>query len=134
VVYIPDSVERELNHAAEHVSATRAVLDADWIRVHRSTSGDFSEAFAYYANRLVVGDKNLGECGVLAMGQIYKCEVVIDDATPKQLTSPPRPRQHRMEDPDQRVGPPPRPPPETATRKINKRLNSHDRLLAKDQG
>jgi predicted nucleic acid-binding protein len=84
-VYIPDSVERELNHAAEHVSAARAVLDADWIRVHRSTSGDFSEAFAYYANRLVVGDKNLGECGVLAMGQIYKCEVVIDDATPRVI-------------------------------------------------
>lgn len=70
-VYIPDSVERELNDAAEHVSAARAVLDAGWIHVHRSTSRDFGEAFAHYADRLVVGDKNLGECGVLAMGQIY---------------------------------------------------------------
>lgn len=84
-VYIPDSVERELNNAAEQVSAVRAVLDASWIHVHRSTDPDFAEAFAHYADRLVVDGKNLGECGVLAMGQIYKCEVVIDDATPRQI-------------------------------------------------
>jgi hypothetical protein len=37
-VYIPDSVERELNDAAEHVSAAvRAALEADWIRVHCAT-------------------------------------------------------------------------------------------------
>lgn len=84
-VYIPDSVERELCSAAEHVPAVRAVLDADWIHIHRSISRDFVEAFAHYADRLVVGDKNLGECGVLAMGQIYKCEVVIDDATPRTI-------------------------------------------------
>src|SRR5690349_15197180 len=84
-VYIPDSVERELNDAAEYVSAVRAVLDAGWIHVHRSTGHEIGEAFAHYADRLVVGDKNLGECGVLAMGQIYKCEVVIDDATPRMI-------------------------------------------------
>ena len=86
-VYIPDSVERELDSAADHVPATRAVLDADWIHIHRSTSHDFSEAFAHYVDRLVVDGKNLGECGVLAMGQIYKCEVVIDDATPRQIAN-----------------------------------------------
>jgi Predicted nucleic acid-binding protein, contains PIN domain len=84
-VYIPDSVARELDDAAEHMSAARAVLDAGWIHVHRSTSRDFSEAFAHYVDRLVGGGKNLGECGVLAMGQIYKCKVVIDDATPRQI-------------------------------------------------
>lgn len=84
-VYIPDSVERELNDAAEHVSATRAVLDADWIHIYRPTSPDFLEAFAHYADRLVAEGKNLGECGVLAMGQIYGCEVVIDDATPRHI-------------------------------------------------
>jgi predicted nucleic acid-binding protein len=84
-VYIPDSVERELNDAAEHASAARAVLDADWIHVYRSTSPDFGEAFAYYADRLAVGNKNLGECGVLAMGQLYKCEVVLGDAVPRTI-------------------------------------------------
>lgn len=84
-VYIPDSVERELWDAAEHVSAARAVLEADWINVHRSTSREFIETFAHYADRLVVGRKNVGECGVLAMGQIYECEVVIDDAIARQI-------------------------------------------------
>jgi predicted nucleic acid-binding protein len=84
-VYIPDSVERELGEAAERFSAVRTVLEADWISVHRSTSPDYGEAFAHYVDRLVVGGKNLGECGVLAMGQMYKCEVVIDDATPRRI-------------------------------------------------
>jgi predicted nucleic acid-binding protein len=84
-VYIPDSVESELNDATEHVPAARAVLDADWINKHRSTSLDYIEAFAHYERRLVVGRKNRGECGVLAMGQIYKCEVVLDDAEPRAI-------------------------------------------------
>ncbi|MFG1797259.1 hypothetical protein [Nocardia sp. NPDC049149] len=84
-VYIPDSVEDELNRCTEHRSAVRATLDADWIHVHRSTDQDFSEAFAHYHDRLVANGKNRGECGVLAMGQIYKCEVVIDDATPRRI-------------------------------------------------
>jgi predicted nucleic acid-binding protein len=84
-VYIPETVERELGNAAEHPPAARSVLDADWIRVHRSTNPEFSKAFAHYADRLVVDGKNLGECEVLAMGEIYKCEVVIDDATPRQV-------------------------------------------------
>lgn len=84
-VYIPESIERELDDAANHVSATRAVLDAGWIHVDRSTDHDLVAAFAHYADRLVVGDKNRGECGVLAMGQVYKCEVVIDDAVPRMI-------------------------------------------------
>jgi predicted nucleic acid-binding protein len=84
-VYIPDSVERELNQAVEHATAARAVLDADWIGVHRSTDDDFGKAFAHYVDRLVVDGKNIGECGVLAMGEIFKCELVIDDATPRRI-------------------------------------------------
>ncbi|GHJ10325.1 hypothetical protein TPA0907_46920 [Micromonospora humidisoli] len=84
-VYVPDSVERELQRAVEQVPAARAVLDADWIKVHRSTDVGFAEAFAHYADRLVVDGRNIGECGVLAMGQVYKCEVVLDDATPRQI-------------------------------------------------
>jgi predicted nucleic acid-binding protein len=81
-VYIPDSVARELDDAVEHESAVRTVLEADWISVYRSTDHAFAKAFSHYADRLVGGGKNLGECGVLAMGELYRCEVVIDDATP----------------------------------------------------
>lgn len=81
------TVECELNEAAGHAPAVRAVLDADWIRVHRSTDASFLEAFADYADRLVVDRTNRGECGVLAMDQIYRCEVTIDDATPHQIAN-----------------------------------------------
>ncbi|WP_305783901.1 nucleotide-binding protein [Symbioplanes lichenis] len=84
-VYIPDVVERELRNASAHVPAVHSVLEAEWIRVHRSSDLSFLEAFAHYADRLAVGDKNLGECGVLAMGQVYGCEVVLDDAAPRVI-------------------------------------------------
>ncbi len=84
-VYIPDSVERELQRAAENIPAARQVLEAEWIRVHRTPDLDYVQAFAHYASRLAVGEKNLGECGVLAMGQIYGCEVVLDDAVPRSV-------------------------------------------------
>lgn len=84
-VYIPDSVESELNDATEYVSAARSVLEAEWVNKHRSTSLEYIEVFAHYESRLVVGRKNRGECGVLAMGQIFKCEVVLDDAEPRAI-------------------------------------------------
>lgn len=84
-VFIPDSVERELRHAAEHVSAVRGVLDADWLTIFRSSSPEYIAAFTRYHDRLVVDGKNVGECGVLAMGEVYGCEVVIDDSPPRQI-------------------------------------------------
>lgn len=84
-VYIPDSVEQELNDAANHAQAVRVALDADWVQVYRSTDPDYLESFSHYADRLIADGKNRGECGVLAMGQIFKCEVVIDDAVPRKI-------------------------------------------------
>ena len=84
-IYIPDSVERELVNAVDHEPAVRGVLDAHWINVHRSTDLRYTGAFSYYEDRLVVEGKNRGECGVLAMRELYKCEVVIDDSTPREI-------------------------------------------------
>ena len=84
-IYLPESVERELNDAIAHVPAVRTILDADWIKVHRTTDAEFSKVFAAYHSRLVVGTKNRGECGVLAMGEVYKCEIVLDDSTPRAI-------------------------------------------------
>lgn len=80
-VYIPDSVEVELHEAVEYVPAVRAVLEADWINVYSIVDLDLSRAFSRYVDLLVAGGKNRGECGVLAIGELYKCEVVIDDST-----------------------------------------------------
>lgn len=84
-IYIPDTVERELYNAADRVPTVRQALDFDWIHVHRSTSLEYLEAFSRYHDRLVAEGKNVGECGVLAMGKIYGCELVIDDATARQI-------------------------------------------------
>ncbi|MGV0581391.1 hypothetical protein ABQE57_22255 [Mycolicibacterium elephantis] len=84
-VFIPDVVERELSEAVQHVTAVQSVLEADWIDVYRSTDYEYLQAFSSYADRLVSGTKNLGECGVLAMGEIHGYEVVIDDAIPFRI-------------------------------------------------
>ncbi len=84
-VYIPDSVERELIEAADAEPAVRQALDADWIKVHRPTSIDEIKAFSHYYDRLVSNGKNRGECGVLAMGKVYGCELVIDDGTAREI-------------------------------------------------
>ena len=84
-VYIPESVERELSDQVGAIPTNRTVLDSDWIIVHRSISLDFIGAFAGYEDRLVVERKNRGECGVLAMGKVYGCELILDDAVPRQI-------------------------------------------------
>ncbi|MFF8810520.1 hypothetical protein [Streptomyces omiyaensis] len=84
-IYIPESVERELNGAFDLVPAVRQTLDAEWINVYRSTSFEYAKAFSSYHDRLVANGKNIGECGVLAMGKVYGCEIVIDDATPRKI-------------------------------------------------
>lgn len=46
---------------------------------------DFLMAYSAYAKCLVEGKSNRGECGVLAMGEIFGCTVVLDDETPRLL-------------------------------------------------
>lgn len=86
-VYIPDTVERELLDIALELPALRAVLDAEWIKVFRSTDVDYQRSYAHFFDRLASGGKNIGECGVLAMGAVYGCEMVIDDSTPRNIAN-----------------------------------------------
>ncbi|PZT76068.1 nucleotide-binding protein [Streptomyces sp. AC1-42W] len=84
-VYIPPTVKRELYNAADQVPAVRQVVEADWIHVHSVDSMAYTAAFSRYYDRLVAGGKNVGECEVLAMGKIYGCEIVLDDAAPRRI-------------------------------------------------
>lgn len=84
-VYIPDSVERELRDASIDIPAIRAVLDEEWIRVFRTTEDEYQRHYARFHDRLVADGKNVGECGVLAMGAAYGCELVIDDSVPRKI-------------------------------------------------
>ena len=85
VVVIPESVEEELLRQSHEIPALKQVLDADWIGVDRSTDLDYLLAFAEFEDRLVNGDRNKGECGVLALGKVRGFEVVLDDAAPRQI-------------------------------------------------
>jgi predicted nucleic acid-binding protein len=82
---IPESVERELKNQLDEVPALAQVLASDWIHVDRSTDMGFLMAFASYEQRLVVGGRNRGECGVLALGRTRGYEVVLDDATARTI-------------------------------------------------
>lgn len=79
VVVIPESVERELNHQVSEKATLHQVLGALWITIDRSDDITYLSAFARYENRLAVGAKNLGECGVLALGATRGHELVLDD-------------------------------------------------------
>lgn len=84
-VIIPESVERELRDQAHRLPVLHEVLMADWIVKDRSDDLSFVAAFGRYEERLVVGDANRGECGVLALGEVRGYEAVLDDAVPRAL-------------------------------------------------
>lgn len=84
-VIIPESVERELKRQSHDLPALHQVLDADWISVDRSDDMPFLMAFAEYEQRLAVGEQNLGECGVLALGRSRGFETVLDDRVPRTI-------------------------------------------------
>ncbi len=78
-VWIPESVEVELKDQSRTDPALGLVLDADWITVDRSTDQAFLQAFAEFEQQLAVGERNRGECGVLALGRTRGHELLIDD-------------------------------------------------------
>jgi predicted nucleic acid-binding protein len=84
-VFMPDVVERELRRQTDDIRSIGQVLDADWIHVFASTDPAYMARFAGYAHRLVAEGKNETECGVLAMGATFGCEMVIDDRTPREM-------------------------------------------------
>lgn len=78
-VIIPDVVQDEIAKSVNEYPHLRAVLDAEWIHVRPLGFGAELAAYATYAQRLVVGHRNHGECGVLATAQHLPGEAVIDD-------------------------------------------------------
>lgn len=84
-IVVPESVERELRRQSHEIPVLNEVLDATWIQIDRSDDIAFAASFARYEERLVVGDANLGECGVLALGAVRGFEVVLDDGVARTL-------------------------------------------------
>ena len=82
---MPESVEAELRDQVQTDPELRQVLKADWITVDRSTDVDYVQAFASFERLLAAGGRNLGECGVLALGQTRGYRLVIDDRVASNL-------------------------------------------------
>ncbi|MFT4136826.1 nucleotide-binding protein [Microbacterium sp.] len=84
-VIIPESVEAELKAQSQTDPELRQVLEADWITVDRSTDLTYVQAFAGFERLLAAGGRNLGECGVLALGQARGHQLIIDDRVASNL-------------------------------------------------
>lgn len=80
-VVIPDVVENELRDGTAQHPHLAAVLEADWIEVVPLDTPEQLAAFVHYSQRLVGPDqRNLGECGVLALAETTTDAIaVIDD-------------------------------------------------------
>ncbi|MFC7579887.1 hypothetical protein ACFQ23_02165 [Schaalia naturae] len=84
-VWIPDTVHEEITFQSSETPSLVQVLDAQWIRVDHGGDLEYAMAFARYKDRLASGRTNLGECGVLALGDTLGAEVVLDDRIARQI-------------------------------------------------
>ena len=84
---IPESVEREVQRQASNDPRLEQILADGWLEVDRSSDLEFLVAFSAYEQRIAVGRKSLGECGVLALGRVRRWEMVLDDAVPRELAA-----------------------------------------------
>ena len=77
---IPQAVVTELKFGAHNDHRLQAVLDADWIERRVLYSGSELQAFAKFAERLVEGERNVGETEVLALAATMPAYAVLDDS------------------------------------------------------
>ncbi|WP_405086692.1 hypothetical protein [Microbispora sp. NBC_01389] len=84
---IPDAVVAELREGEAKDSRIGAALTADWIEHRELTSRAEQEAFADFSELLVVGDRNIGEAGVLALARTMRATAVVDDAAARKAAT-----------------------------------------------
>lgn len=84
-VLMPEVVQREIAESVHTYPHLAEVLRADWIKVDRSDDVALLVVLARYSQRLVVGRRNLGECGVLALAEVRGHTAVIDDRVARRV-------------------------------------------------
>ena len=78
-VIITEGVRRELELGLYGNPHLRQVLGADWLTVRSLTSSEERDAFRSFAERLVVGTRNIGEAEVLAYAKTHGAVALVDD-------------------------------------------------------
>ncbi len=76
---IPDTVVQELTRESHRLPHLATVLDCGWIEKAVLETNSEIEWFAQFSQFLVVGERNLGEAGVLAYAKANGFVAVIDD-------------------------------------------------------
>ncbi|MGP9724508.1 hypothetical protein ACT3SZ_10900 [Corynebacterium sp. AOP40-9SA-29] len=78
-IVIPEAVASEIRNGLHANPHLRHVIDAGWIVVLPMTSPEELKAYGRFAERLVVGSRNVGEAAVLAYAHVHGAVAVIDD-------------------------------------------------------
>ena len=71
-------------HAHPHL---QQVLDADWITTAPLISEAELVSFAWFAERLVVGTRTVGEAAVLAYADVHRAVAVVDDGAGRKAAN-----------------------------------------------
>jgi predicted nucleic acid-binding protein len=82
---IPDMVELELRNGAHTEPRITALLDDPWMTTWVLDSDAERAAYAKFAKRLVVGDRNRGEAAVLALASQIDAVAVVDDGDARKI-------------------------------------------------
>ncbi len=84
---MPTAVQNELSDGTRLHSRIQNVLDADWIESRELESAREVASFSKYAERLVAGNRNVGEAAALALAETLPGIAVIDDAAAYKIAS-----------------------------------------------
>ena len=84
---MPAAVRNELRGGVHLHPSIQTVLDASWIETHEFDSAPAIAAFSKYAERLVSGNRNIGEAAALALAETLPGCAVIDDAAAHKFAS-----------------------------------------------
>ena len=84
---MPAAVRNELRDGVHLHPSIQTALDASWIETHELDSAQEIAAFSKYAERLVSGNRNIGEAAALALAETLPGCAVIDDAAAHKFAS-----------------------------------------------
>jgi predicted nucleic acid-binding protein len=86
IAWLPETVRRELGMGVDANPHLRSVLEARWLTPRDLKSDREDKAFTFYTSRLLgPSNKNLGECGVLALAEANEVIAVVDDGDARSL-------------------------------------------------
>ena len=82
---VPDVVADELRAGGATDSRISRTVELPWIEIRALHTDEEIICFAHFASRLVKGNRNVGEAGVLALARTMSATAVVDDRAARKL-------------------------------------------------